>query len=431
MKISLLSWFAVGILFVSGASLAQTVNEGDLFSSSETVEAVKIKEDASVSELVTQESVAFSGEIASNFGYNLTRAYLDGDGTLGDNPYMTAVQGDLLLDVRLRKGIKAFADLNVNYSPKDDPNNPNADHLQYTAKEFFTDVNIAHRVYFRFGKQTLKWGQGYFWNPTDVISVDRKDFKDINARRTGVYGLKTHVPFGTRLNVYSFLNASSANRADEFAVAGKIEALLPYTIEVAASAWAKQHYPAVYGLDFRASPTNKMQVWGELSLSYGDHRSRLEQCGDRNVATRVTNAWIPRFSLGMSRTFNQGDLPDRITVAGEVYYNDGGYDKNMLQDTTRDQFLSGGYFEANNYGKTYAALFTSIDRFLMRDLTVELNAISNLSDASGTFLTGFVYQLANNAELDAHLIKYWGRQNREFTLSGNSFNANVSLMLTF
>jgi hypothetical protein len=136
-------------------------------------------------------------------------------------------------------------------------------------------------------------------------------------------------------------------------------------------------------------------------------------------------------SLGVSRTFNIGDINDRLTVAGEFYHNGGGYTKNMLQDTTRAQFLSGGYFESNNYGKYYAALFTSLERFLVRDMTLSVNAISNLSDSSVMLRSGVEYQITNNATLGFDLTGYLGPKNREFTLSGNAVNLEAMLRLSF
>jgi hypothetical protein len=410
---------------------AEGVDENEMFSEENTVVAVEKKQDEKLTDIMNLESVTFSGDISGQFGYDLSRDYLKGDADPGENPYTTSMEGDFLLDVRLRKGVKAFGDLGVSYSPKDDPNNPNADHFQSTLKEFFAAANITHKVYFQFGKQTLKWGQGYFWNPTDLISSDRRDFKDMDARREGVYGLKMHVPFGTRMNLYSFLNASGANTSDEFALAGKIEVLLPHTIEVAASAWAKSQYMAVYGLDFRASPTNKTQVWGELALSYGDNQHRLEWKNDEYVDTRLKDTWVPRVSVGLSRTFNIGNINDRLTVAGEFYHNGGGYTENMLQDTSRKQFLDGGYFESNNYGKSYAALFTSLDRFLVRDMTLSVNSIGNLSDSSVMVRSGMEYQIANNATFSFDVTQYLGPKNREFTLNGNAVNLEAMLRLSF
>ena len=38
-------------------------------------------------------------------------------------------------------------------------------------KELFSDFNIGDYVGFRFGKQTVSWGVGYFYSPADVINL--------------------------------------------------------------------------------------------------------------------------------------------------------------------------------------------------------------------------------------------------------------------
>jgi hypothetical protein len=409
----------------------QGVNEGDIFSDGNTVIGIEKKQDEKVTDALTQESKSFSGEIATNFTYYATRDCLEGNADWGDNPYTTSVDGDFLLDVRLNKGIKAFGDLWVTYSPQDEANNPDTDHFQNTLKELFVDVNIARKVYFRFGKQNLKWGRGYFWNPTDVISEDRKDFNDLNARLEGVYGLKMHIPFGTKVNIYSFLNASSANTTKDFALAGKFEILLPHNIEMAVSAWTKDGYRAVYGLDF-ATYKLGMDWRGEISISHGDNRHRLVQQNGEFIDTQVTDEWVPRLCLGFTRLFDAGNYTDRISLTGEFYYNHGGYERDMLQDPMlRGRFLQGGYFEPNNYGKYYAALFSSYSKFLLSDMTFNLNAIGNVSDSSWILSSGVAYQLANNAALNVNITGYLGAKNREYTFAGNAISAEVSVNLSF
>ena len=408
----------------------QGANEGDLFSDQNTVVSVDTKTDEKVTDAVTQQATTFSGEISGNFGYDITRDALNGDADWGENPYTTAMKGDFLLDVRLNKGIKAFGDLWVIYSPKDEGDNAETEHFQNTLKELFLDVNLARKVYFRFGKQNLKWGRGYFWNPTDVISEDRKSFNDLNARLEGVYGLKMHVPFGVKYNIYGFLNASGANKTKDFAFAGKFEALLPQNIEMAVSAWKKQGALAVYGLDF-ATHKFKLDWRGEISLSYGDNRHRLTEQNGAYVDAQTEDEWIPRVCLGFTKFFDAGNYTDRISVTGEFYYNQGGYTENMLAKADiRDRFLE-DYFEPGNYGKYYAALFSSYSKFLVSKMTLNLNAIGNLSDASFILSPGIDYELANNASLSVTLSGYLGAQEREYTLSGNAFSAEVSVNLVF
>jgi hypothetical protein len=103
----------------------------------------------------------------------------------------------------------------------------------------------------------------------------------------------------------------------------------------------------------------------------------------------------------------------------------------MLEDETRDQFLEGGYFEPGNYGKYYAALFSSFSRFIVTDMTLNVKAIGNLTDSSFILSTGVDYVLTFNAMLSAKLNAYLGEENREYTVHGNALSAEVSVNIVF
>lgn len=444
MKTNIILLLCLGFVLVPGIIFAQevTVDEDEVFSDEDTVIALEEKVDEGLSEELNQEAVTFSGEISTNFEYTITRNSLDGDADFADNPYSTSIEGDFLLDIRLTEGIKSFGDVWVAYSPQEDENDSWRDenaheneHLETILREFFVDVNIARKIYLRAGKQTLKWGRGYLWNPTDLISEDRKDFEDIDARREGVYGLKMHVPFGTTWNVYGFLNASGAETVDEFAAAGKVEVLLPKDIEMAVSMWKKQDYFAVYGLDFKTYKYS-MYWWSELSVSPGDNRHRLEvnelPTGLEYVDSQVTDEWIPRVCLGFNKSFDFRDLNDRISVTGEFYYNHSGYDDNMLEDEkTRTRFIEGGYYEPGNYGKFYMAFFSSYREFLSDDMTLNLKAIGNLNDSSFTVSSGVEYQFAFDARLHVDVNAYLGAENCEYTVDGNALSTKAEIQIVF
>jgi len=433
-------WLAIVLMttaiWAQEADEENIFSEDDIFSDGESVVDLEDTIDETVTEQIESESVTFSGEISANFGFDITRAYLDGDDDFEDNPYSTSVDGDFLLDVRLREGIKSFANLGLRYTPQGNEFDKSDDHLDTVLKEFFVDVNIARRVYLRGGKQNLKWGRGYFWNPTDLISEDRKDFIDMNARLEGVYGLKMHVPFGTKYNIYGFINTSGANKTNEFSYAGKLEVLLPKDVEMALSAWGKDEYKPVFGLDFATYKFN-MDWRGELGLSYGDNRHRLgiEETpnGEKRYTDKeVIDEWVSRICLGFTRSFDFRNVNDRISLTGEFYYNHGGYAQDMLKDQeVRDEFLQGGYFEPGNYGKYYAAIFSSLSKFIVSDMSFKLNAIGNLSDSSFILSSGVNYELANNAWLRCDIRGHFGRKNREYTLDGTALSTEVSVSVMF
>jgi hypothetical protein len=104
----------------------------------------------------------------------------------------------------------------------------------------------------------------------------------------------------------------------------------------------------------------------------------------------------------------------------------------MLEDeVTRDRFLEGDYFEPNNYGKYYAALFSSYSKFILSDMTLNLNALGNLSDSSFMMSSGVTYGFVNNVWLNFDINAYLGAENREYTFDGNAIGADISINLTF
>ncbi|GAK50493.1 conserved uncharacterized protein [Candidatus Moduliflexus flocculans] len=419
-------------------------SEEDIFSSDNSVSTVEESKDDSLATIMDQESISFSGELAAKFGASLMKDYLDGDADFEDNPYWTSVEGDFLLDLRWKKGIKAFGDLWLSYSPLLNGTNANEnappgetaeepEEFDTILKELFVDVNIAKKVYFRFGKQALRWGRCYFWNPTDLLSEDRKSFTDMNARLEGEYGLKMHVPFGTAVNVYGFSKFSNADNLSEIAAAGKVEWLLPGDIEIGLSAWDKKDYHPMFGFDFA---TYKLRIsWrGEMSLIKGDNRVYLEQndAGEWMETKNDKDEWVARFALGATKTFDYGNYNDRISVTVEAYHDPNGYDTDMFEDATvRQAFLAGDYYLPNYYGQWYMAVFSSVAKFLVSDLTLNLDLISNLTDSSWLLSPGVSYEMTSNAILQFDVTGHFGEENREYTFGGQAIDFEARLNLTF
>ena len=79
--------------------------DDEIFGADDSIVNIQEKTDASVGNLINQESVSFSGELSAKFGTSLLRDYLDGDIDFEGNPYDTSIEGDFLLDIRLREGL--------------------------------------------------------------------------------------------------------------------------------------------------------------------------------------------------------------------------------------------------------------------------------------------------------------------------------------
>ena len=295
------------------------------------------------------------------------------------------------------------------------------------------------------GKQTLKWGKGYLWNSTDLISIDQKDFKDIDARREGVYGLKMHIPFGTSVNIYTFVNTTETEEVSDSAFAAKAEFLILDDVEISFSAWTKKNYLPVYGFDISAYGFDTR--WrGELSMTQGGNQHYLVKENGVYVDSYDSEEIIFRLSMGFTTLFDVGDIKDRFSLTGEFFINPKGYEENMLADTQltlpngfpipgltlRNRFLLGGYYIPNYYGKYYTAVFATFSRlFNDSDFSLSANSIGNLSDSSSSISTRLNYTISFDSSISFQLTRNLGQEYREYTLAGNQGSAQLSLSMIF
>ena len=457
MKKKILLFFVLFALVLSGAFALDEGTEDDLFGGDDpfgdfseddifgdeddlTVPKEEVIDD-SITEELDKESVTFSGEINTSFGYFLTRDFLKGNAKFEENKYSAYIGADFLLDIRFRKGIKVFTDLFLGYMPSEqimprvfyndadyDPGPVYFEEIDtaITIKEFFADMNINRHVYFRFGKQLIKWGRGYLWNPTDYINIQKKSFLDVDARREGVYGLKMSVPFGTLANIYGIVNVTDTDNPTDFAYAGKLEFLVK-NVEFSISGWGKKNNFPMFGFDISGNILG-IDVRAESSFSYGSNSTYLSGSG---VPFSKKNEFVTRFCIGLTKRFDMGDVSDRLMINAEVYYNHTGYTDDMFEGAIGDLFINGNYYEYANYGKVYLALFTSVDQFILSDMTFNLNCLGNLNDLSFLLSTGISYEPVYNVTFTFNIISYLGKEDREFTYDGKTLGAEIGLAFKF
>ncbi|HUI92429.1 MAG TPA: hypothetical protein VLX68_09310 [Chitinivibrionales bacterium] len=369
---------------------------------------------------------------------------------LANTSMMNLLVGSVELDSRLPNETKVFGNLEVDYMPALD----SLDRYALSLRELFLDVNANRRAYFRVGKQVLQWGRCYFWNPTDLINVERRPFIEKIGFREGVLGAKAHVPFGTVANLYGFLDLHSATRPDSLALSLKGEYLFGGT-EMALSAWGKRGKPVVLGYDISTHVLG-LDVAGEMSISNGDVKPRIAMHDSLLWIDTVKNGVTPRVSLGISRFFDFMDFHDALQVEVEGFYNGGGYTENLFADTGRygigssflqsapsgfapsqprltksEYLLASGLYDANYHSPLYAALFVGISRFLLSDLTFNINGIMNISQVCGIVTGSIGYTTLGNLTIGAMIIGYLGKEGTEYTFPGQSIGFRLTADVRF
>lgn len=407
--------------------------------------------------LIEKLRTSIGGEITGASEIVTTRKFTDEPGL--NNTYMlNRLVGSVTLDSRLQNDTKVFGNLEVNYFPGFDTSN-----IMYRAsgidgnyslylREFFMDFNFNRSVYFRIGKQVLQWGRCYFWNPTDLINVERNSFVEKIGSREGVYGARLHVPFGTIANIYSFVNIQSVNRIDSISGTVKFEYLLGRN-EMALSVWGKRGKPVVLGYDI-SSRIWDLDVKGEISLTTGgDFQASIKQKDSSLFVEEINSGVTPRVSLSVGRSFGFMGFPNALMINLEGYYNGGGYKGNMFRDTSRyvvnaDRFkslpyeerpratktevlLEGNLYEPNYHSRYYAALFINISRLVLSGLSCNLAGIVNIDQASSMVTGTFSYAMLNNVTISSTLTGYIGEKNTEYTMFDQLFGVRILASVSF
>lgn len=425
----LLIFFALGALLPASGFAEDAASELEMFSTPEV--ATQAASAAGAAE--EKKTLGFSGEFVSVLE---DVVYSSSTG----NPVNSYVVGNLMLDARLKNGVKAFGNMETSYQPR-------SRETTSVLREAFLDFNIDRRVYFRTGKQVLQWGRCYLWNPTDLINIEKKSFVRKIGYRDGAYGVKFHVPFGTDYNIYGFLDTGSADEDRDLGGALKFELLTGKT-EMAFSGWAKRGRRPVFGYDV-SSRLGDVDIAGEVSVAKRDNTRFLRNEGGVLDIYRKNDNWVTKAAINLSKGFRLGNFNDRLTVATEFFYNQTGYTKSPFRDKalygfsgplasmgliagTKGQFLLGnGLYEPNYLSRYYGAVFASVSRFIITDMTLSLNYVRNLNDRSGVLSTGLTYKNINDFSAGCLVNAFLGPARSEYTFSGARFMAQLTAGVSF
>jgi hypothetical protein len=418
-------------IFVSNNAFAvDAINENDMFSGRDMI-TEQVPQNKPTPAAEQKKTIGFSGEITSAMADVISS-------TGAKNSLYSYSVANIFLDVRLKNDVKAFANLETTYLSQKKL-------TEVALRELFFDFNYNRRIYFRTGKQVLQWGRCYLWNPTDLINIEKKPFIRKIGYREGTYGMKFHVPFGTKYNIYGFIDTGNASYEEDIGEALKFEFLLGGT-EMAFSGWAKNNYNGVFGYDI-SSRICEVDIAGEASASYGDNTRHIrEQAGVLDIYKK-TDEWIPRASINFSKSFRVGNFNDRLTVSSEFFYNHTGYEDNIFGDnsiytystpvglaatgTKKDFLLGNGLYEMNYHSKYYGALFLTLGRFLIEDMTLTANYIRNCNDGSGIISSGVTYKNMNDLSAGILFDSYIGPRDAEYTYSDTKYDVQLTFGISF
>ncbi len=319
--------------------------------------------------------------------------------------FNTRLGADLFFDARPDESFRVFGKIKAAYDPVKAPED-----WDLSIFELFSDFNIKDRIFFRVGKQTIRWGVGYFFSPADVFSLVLIDPEDPGAEREGPVSLKGQLPFGVH-NLYLYLLAPPISedeipQADEIAVAPKLELVL-WNYELGLGGfYQKDRSP-------RAMLTLTGPIWdidffGEAVLSYGSERTFVRDDPLPYKTYRKEDELFFSGTAGLSYM-----NPDwHLSLFGQYFYNGEGYQDSSLLATAGLAVTSGDLSPANliYFGRHYLSLSLGWSDIGESGVGLSVLWLANLSDSSGYLLSGISWQLFDFINLSTSLRLNYGDQ---------------------
>jgi hypothetical protein len=425
----ILSTILLSLALPVAAQDSFSIDEDDLFGTDEDV-VVSVDETAqgsALKSLLTTESVTvggrFSGSASANFTWNepwegsfdLTNPddyglkpalsallYFDGRPSETTRFYGSVKSSwPFMTSTKVLTSAEYIADTNP--PPSDDPSVKTESTTLSIPKievfELFSDFSWNDSLYFRFGKQTINWGVGYFFSPANILNLQSIDPSDPTAQLEGPVALRAHYPIpGSQHNLWAYTVFDSATmKPEETAAALKAEFVLGRW-ELGIGGYFKKDDP-LRGMLTATGSIRDVSLFGEATLSRGSSRewvSKIEWIGGGpppyTIATHTDDS-SPFFKGTVGFMYSNSEA--NISVLGQYLYDGEGYSNTdrkaridealIVQEAlgpTASAFTPIYKIFVLNSGRHYAAASFTKSKLLTDDLSFSLFAMGNLSDFS-------------------------------------------------
>jgi hypothetical protein len=318
--------------------------------------------------------------------------------------------------------------------------------------EGYMSLRPSSSFNFTIGKQTLKWGKGYAWNP--VAFLDRpKDPEDPELAREGFVvasadyiksfdgPLKTFSFTPILMPVYEHVN-DEFGKINRLNFAGKTYFLL-YDTDIDFMFLAGGSKTNRYGMDFSRNITSNFEIHGELAL-INDHKKRFMN-SDGTVFSKEYDA--TSYLLGL-RYLTESDT----TYIFEFFHDATGFADSEMTDyfsfidkgydtylTSGDDSLlkkasnaAGGNYNRKNPLRDYLYLRASQkEPFDILYFTPSLTGIYNINDKSFSVGPELLYTGITNLELRLKTTFLVGDSYTEFGEKQNDYRIELRIRYYF
>ncbi|TXT42671.1 MAG: hypothetical protein FD137_2066 [Spirochaetes bacterium] len=392
----------------------------------------------------------FSGSLSSAFTWN---KLWDGSSPLfnPENRALTlGLGGTLFFDARPEENFRVYGSAKTSWPFLRTDSGVSVPNLQIF--ELFSDFSLDDRIFFRFGKSTVKWGVGYFWSPADVINLESINIFDAETPREGPVNFRVHLPLlGSQSNfyIYTILDSSDV-KFETSALAAKAELLLG-SYELGLGGYYR-YDTAERAMLTLTGPLGDLDIFGEAMVSRGSTKTFVDSIlptSPYTIATSDRGKNRAEYFFSASAGFLYSNRDKNLSVIAQYFFNGEGY-----APALRDSLIADGKTAIANAGgpdsslgkglsaglaglllgsgQHYAALNLSKGEVFGEDLSVSLLALANLSDLSGIVKPSLAWSVTENFSLTASPTFFFGPEEGEysFVAGGNIVTFTLGARLT-
>lgn len=434
--------YALALSALAAPAMAQAsdIDYDELFGSEDDL-FVEIEEDSSAIPglaLLQTESVRLGGSVSGSAAASWTwndpyqDFSLDGFDSYGLTPALSAT---LFFDARPSADSRFYGSVKTAW-PFDEAE----------VFELFTDFNYNDSVFFRFGKQTVNWGVGYFFSPANVINLEGIDPFNPERQLEGPVSLRAHYPIpGSQHNLWAYAVLPAADmKPEDVHVAAKAE-FVAGAWEFGLGGWYAYERP-LRGVVTASGSVGRLSLFGEGYVARGSDKKWVENVATYNPFTgtgsRTDDSSI--FLKGSAGfMWNKSDW--NFSVAGQYLYDGEGY-----TDEDRDDLINQAYTLIDvlppgdakdsamgvlkglvyNSGRHYAALNLSKSELGLKDLSANLTVLANLSDWSGIARPSLSYRLFKGMSASLSASFAFGMEDSEYLVLNDGPAMSWSFGLT-
>jgi hypothetical protein len=193
------------------------------------------------------------------------------------------------------------------------------ENLSLLVNELYSDLNFGDSFFLRLGKQRLKWGAGYVFNPSDPVNPP-KDPTSLRAEREGVTAIKAEVIFkGFSAMAFGVLY----DAINETGVGAKLSTSALQGSDIALSGYWSESQSWTVALNASIAPLYEIPGWDTLQLWLEGSLAEKARYAAFTEGT-VPGAVVPGEATGVSYSFLVGgtaQLPEIRTVVLTEYYH--------------------------------------------------------------------------------------------------------------